>query len=135
MNMRMAARTAGACESISQNAMPSAVEGYDEHYKPNPKAFIDNLRGSPIHMKLFLFLKNKAGKNVTSDAAGHRQMYEKNKWAAPCFFRLKIGVPKLCPCCDRKCRNAQKRSYTMEDLLPIQAQVLYCVHKILFKFY
>lgn len=83
----MAARTAGACESISQNAMPTAVEGYDEHYKPNPKAFIDNLRGwMPIHKKLFLFLKNNAGKNVTSDAPVHGQMYEKDKWAAPDFF-------------------------------------------------
>jgi hypothetical protein len=30
MNMRMAARTAGACESISQNSMLTAVEVYDE---------------------------------------------------------------------------------------------------------
>jgi hypothetical protein len=45
----------------------------ENDYKPNPKAFVDNLKGPmPIQKKLFLFLKNNARKIVTAKSCcGH----------------------------------------------------------------
>lgn len=42
-------------------------------HKPDPKAFIDNLKGPmPVHKKLFLFVKNNARKIVTAKSCcGH----------------------------------------------------------------
>jgi hypothetical protein len=42
-------------------------------YKPDPKAFVDNLKAPmPLQKKLFLFLKNNARKIVTrKSCCGH----------------------------------------------------------------